>query len=755
MNLTPYRISYNESMKPPNRSILLIKPLQNNLNKEDASYEFFSQLAEILKGTKITLSAEMMIYDKFLWFFVTCPTYLKEVVKGQWFSHYPQSEIEEIKDYTQKLFFGYQTKSFTGCELYYDQPELLSLNTYKELEKNPLVSLSGIASSFTKDEAGIIQLVLETPKKENLWDRLAKKLRENNRQKISKKEEYIGLEEKKEQDPYFITTIRFITLGGDKEKVAINLSSMVAVYKKAMERPKMQKLNEDAIRTDRNFIELFTQRSLGHYHKRLATDELATFFHLPYKDEAIAQVIRTQAKKAPPPQYLPQTSSERGNDFAPFGETNFQNEKTQFGLLTEDRRRHLYVIGKTGMGKSKMLALLIKSDLEAGRGLILLDPHGDLAQEVLNFIPEKRMSEVVYFNPADSEYPIGFNPMEGVGSFEFKQNIVAGFIAIFKKIFGLNWNERFEHVLRYTTLALLDYPQASILGIPRMLTDNLFRQEVIGHIKDPLVKKFWTTEFASWNEQFANEAIIPIINKIGQFIANPVIRNIVGQAETGFSLEHIMNKEKILIANLAKGKLGEENSALLGSMLITKIWQNAIARATIPEEDRKDVFLYVDEFQNFATNAFGNILSEARKYRLNLTVAHQYMQQLSDEVRSTIFGNVGNMVSFRVGGEDAQILAKEFEPVFEVNDFLNLDLRNFFIKMPIAGKTTRPFSAQTITLTKPEKVNVGKLTEISRKKWAKTKKEAEEEIAMWESGELKKKTVEEKKDETFFPEPIV
>jgi hypothetical protein len=442
---------------------------------------------------------------------------------------------------------------------------------------------------------------------------------------------------------------------------------------------------------------------------------------------------------------------------APFGETNFQNVKVNFGIKTSDRRRHLYIAGKSGTGKTKLLELLISSDLQAGRGVIFLDPHGDSAKEILNFIPESRIKDVVYFDPTDLEYPIGFNPMEGVGEFEFKQNIVSGFIAIFKKLFGLNWNERFEHVLRYTTLALLEYPSASVMAIPRMLTDNLFRQEVISYISDPLVKKFWTTEFAAWNEQFASQAIVPIINKIGQFVANPMIRNIVGQAKTGFSLEEIMNKEKIFIANLPIGKLGEENSALLGSMLVTKIWQTAMARTSIPEENRKDCFFYVDEFQNFATTAFANVLSEARKYRLDLTIAHQYIQQLPDEVRATIFGNVGNLIAFRVGGEDAQILVKEFEPVFSVNDFLNLDIRNFLIKMSVDGQTSQPFSAVTITLNRPPVNKVQKIINSSRRQWAKTRSQVEKEIREWESGKLPKKagTRSSPPIGEFFPEPII
>lgn len=751
-------------MNPSNRSVLLIRVSPDNSKKEDSASELFSQLAEILKGKKTTLSAEIVIHGKFLWFFVTCPSSIKDIVKGQWYSQYPHAEIEEIKDYALKLFGGADLKYTVGCELYYEHAELIPMNTFRELDTNPIVSLSGIANSFSNDETGIIQLVMQPQKKETVWNKIWKRMKGRN----TSSADYAVLQRDKEEKPYYKTTFRFIAQGKIPEKANLNLSSMIAVYKKMLERPKLQKFKVDNYHTDRNFVNLFLQRALGRKKYKFSPDEIATIFHPPHAGEEITQVVQVRSKRAPAPQDLPRVDVYNGSDLAIFGETNYQNEKVVFGTKTTERRRHMYIIGKSGMGKSKLLELLMYSDLINNRGFILMDPHGDLAQEVLNLIPESRAKDVVFFDPSDVEYPIGFNPMEGVGSFEFRQNIVAGFISIFKKLFGLNWNERFEHVLRYTTLALLEYPQASILGIPRMLTDNLFRQDVISYITDPLVKKFWTTEFSAWNEQFASEAIVPIINKIGQFVANPMIRNIVGQAKTGFSLDEIMNQEKILVVNFSKGKLGEENSALLGSMLITKIWETAIARATIPEESRKDAFLYVDEFQNFATSTFANILSEARKYRLNLTVAHQYMQQLPDEVRATIFGNVSNILSFRVGGEDAHILVKEFEPTFGVNDFLNLDLRNFFIKMSIEGKTAQPFSATTINVPHPQKNMIDVIVHNTRSKYAKSKQQVEEEIERWEKGKLSSKgggsssappsiqtPPQQESPDDFFPEPVI
>jgi len=747
-----------------NRIVLLLRTPYKNDKKEEASDQFFSHLAEILKGRKETISGELVVYDKFLWFFITCPSYLGNIIRGQLNSYYPEVEIEEVKDYTEKIFFNSRYKYFAGCEIGYEQPDLLPFKTYKELNKNPLVSLSGIASSFKSEEIAFIQLVFIPPKREGFLDKIWKHIKKRKQTEpvidsSEKKENYIELERRKEEASYFKGTIRFLVGGSDLERAKLNLFSMISIYKKALERPKIQKLKEDKISAgynikDNRFLQAYKARILGSKKIRLSTEEIATFFHLPYQEEEISQIVQVRSKKAPPPYNLPKLGE--SEEVAIFGETNYQNERITFGIKQRDRRHHLYIIGKTGVGKSKLIELLVQSDLKVGNGVILLDPHGDLAQETLALVPKERIEDVVYFDPTDADYPIGFNPMFGVSRFEFKQNIAAGFISIFKKIFGLNWNERFEHVLRYTVLALLDYPASNILGIPRMLTDNLFRQSVIRYIGDPLVKKFWTTEFMTWNEQYANEAIVPIINRVGQFISNPLIRNIIGQSQSTFSFEEIINGGKIFIANLSIGKLGEENVELLGSMFVTKIWETVMARASIPEEKRKDVFFYIDEFQNFATTTFANILSEARKYHLSLIFAHQYMQQLTDQIAAAVIGNVGNIISFRVGGDDAQILSKEFEPLFTPNDFINLGIRDFYIKMLIDGQTCIPFSGHTITLVKPADDYSQQIIENSRKKWGRKREVVEEEIKRWEEGEIKIETQEGANlVEEIFPEPII
>jgi hypothetical protein len=411
----------------------------------------------------------------------------------------------------------------------------------------------------------------------------------------------------------------------------------------------------------------------------------------------------------------------------------------------------LYIVGKTGAGKSRLLQLLLISDILNGEGCCLIDPHGDLADSILKYIPEKRVEDTVYINPTDKDFPIGFNPLEPVDSFEERQHLSRFFISIFKKMFADNWNSRMEHLIRNITLALLETPDSNVLGIPRILSDINFRQRVIKEIQDPVVKSFWTNEFSASNEQFISVAAIPILNKVGQFISNPIIRNMVGQRKNVLNFEKFMDEGKIVIINLSKGKIGEENASLLGSMFITKIQQAALSRAKIDEERRRDFYFYVDEFQNFATDAFSTILSEARKYHLDLTIAHQYIAQLPDDVKATAFGNVGSLITFAVGGDDAAYLAKEFSPTFTADDMINLNVREMYLKISVDGKLTPPFSARTIDTPLPTVDNSTKIIDRSRIKYGTNRVQVENEISKW-SDELKYSPVD---DEGNFPEPII
>ncbi len=417
-------------------------------------------------------------------------------------------------------------------------------------------------------------------------------------------------------------------------------------------------------------------------------------------------------------------------DVTLFARTNYRNQLRAFGIKTDDRRRHMYVIGKTGMGKSTLLENMIIQDIRAGHGLAVIDPHGDLVEKVVKYVPSYRVNDVVYFNPADMDYPIAFNILESIDP-SHRHLIASGLIAVFKKMWLDSWGPRLEHILRNTILALIEYPGSTLLGVTRMLVDKEYRKRVMVHISDPIVKAFWRDEFAGFNDKFRTEAISPIQNKIGQFLSSSIIRNIVGQSKSTIDMREIMDSGKILLLNLAKGRIGEDNSALLGAMMITKLQLAAMSRIDIPESERRDFFLYVDEFQNFATESFASILSEARKYRLDLIIAHQYVEQLDEKVRAAVFGNVGTMITFRVGAADAEFLAKEYTPVFDETDLVNLTKFDIYLKLMIDGVASEPFSATGLPpVQNPDNLE-DTIISVSRERYAKPREVVEEKISRW------------------------
>ncbi len=443
-------------------------------------------------------------------------------------------------------------------------------------------------------------------------------------------------------------------------------------------------------------------------------------------------------KTGPPPPELPIFGQVDPKETSFIGKTNYiaalEEKRFVFGIKRNDRRRHLYVVGKSGVGKSKLLELLIRQDVAHDHGLCLIDPHGDVIEAILDFVPEKRAEDVIVIDPSDSKYPVSFNPLANISP-EFKHQLTQGLIEVMEKQFGANWTPRLEHVFRFTCLALLDYPQATMRGMISMLTDRNYRQKVVEYIEDDMVKRFWAIEFADWSEKFDTDAIIPLVNKLGQFLSNPLLRNIFGQKENKIDLEELMNKGKIILINLSKGKLGEENSSFFGSMFITKIKQAGMARATIPESKRRDFYLYVDEFHNLVTETFENLLSEARKYGLCLTMAHQYMEQLIPRVRSAVLGNVGSIIIFRVGGGDASDLEEEMTPMFKAKDMINLGMRVFYIKLTIDGETYDPFSAETLFVGPPPYESQSqKIIDFSRKKYTISADAAKKLIAQEEAG---------------------
>jgi hypothetical protein len=492
----------------------------------------------------------------------------------------------------------------------------------------------------------------------------------------------------------------------------------------------------------------------------LSVEEIATLWHLPTSLVQTPNIDWVLSKKLEPPINLPlppQTPSEDpSKHLTVLGEAVFRGARTKFGIKTDDRRRHIYVIGKTGMGKSTLLENMLFSDIQAGRGIGLIDPHGDLVEAVLKFVPKERSNDVILFDPADKDFPISFNILECKEA-DQRPLVASGIMSVFTKLWPDVWSGRMEHILRNTLLALLETEGSSMLGIMRLFSDDAYRAKVVSRLSDPLVRSFWEDEFATWSEKYRTEAIAAIQNKVGQLLSTPLIRNIVGQVTSTVDIRHAMDTGKIVLVNLSKGKLGEDTSAFIGSMLVTKFQLEAMSRADVAEKDRRDFFLYVDEFQNFATESFATILSEARKYRLSLTMANQYVAQLligdkSTKLQDAVFGNVGTIVSFQIGADDAEPMSKQFEEMVVEKDILSLPRYHAYMRLMIDGIPSKPFSVSTLPppASSQDQKRIEIIRRLSRERYSEKRAIVEDKIKRWaesaKEGKVAAKSVEKAKE---------
>ena len=452
----------------------------------------------------------------------------------------------------------------------------------------------------------------------------------------------------------------------------------------------------------------------------LSVSELATLWHLPNQEIKIPNIAWGRTILYEPPENLPTSvnaSEEQKKQICFVGRTDFRNQTVTFGIKQADRRRHIYIVGKTGTGKSTLISNMVIDDFKKGRGVAVIDPHGDLCEILLDYIPSHRINDVCYFNPADRENPLSLNILEVIAPID-AELVTSGIVSIFYKLYGDSWGPRLEHILRNTVMTLALIPGSTLVDVLKILVDQKFRQKMISKITDPVLISFWENEFEKMPIQLQKEAISPIQNKVGQFVTSHLIRSIIGQPKSSVTLEKIMEEGKILLVNLSQGRLGEDNAALLGAMVITKIQQAAMHRVNIAEENRPDFYLYVDEFQNFATKSFIKILSEARKYRLNLALANQYMAQIDPDVQKAIFGNAGSMMCFVVGADDAMILEKEFGGDFTQKDLVSLDRFQLALKLTIDSQVARPFLGYTLPLPASKNQNRTKVINVSRERYA-------------------------------------
>lgn len=755
-------------------TLLILEIPKANDKKELAAEQLFASLHGILrdsselklnKGIQEHLSFEIASVNGQIRFYVWVPKSLQSFVEGQIYSQYPTVQIHAAEE----DYVAHERRHsviYTG-EITLTASEFLPIKTFQSFEVDPLAGITGTLAKLesTGEEVWIQILVRPIPdtwhksasrwisslKAGNPWGFLTgegisfkwfgdlfgalvkppeegkpgapKELSEREKTRIAEAE-------KKATKLGYQVKIRVAYLGESTVNAKLRLQAIVGTFKQ---------FNSTNLNGFRLSGASFRKEDLAQYKARLFMDrgyilnieELASVFHLPHTNVETPNIVWASSKTAEPPAKLPVIT---GNDaidenISAFGLTNFRGINHQFGMLRYDRSRHMYIIGQTGAGKSGTLELLALSDIFHGQGYAIIDPHGDFATDNLKFIPGGRINDVVYFNPADTAYPLGFNPLE-VTDPAHKTNISSEVIGVLKRMFGESWGPRLEYILRYTILALLDRPETTMLDITRMLTDKKFRKETLSYCTDTVVLQFWNVEFNSWTEKFQAEAIAPVLNKVGAFTANPVIRNIIGQPKSTFNIREIMDEGKILIVNLSKGLIGEDNASILGSFIVTKIQLAAMSRSDIPDiKDRRPFYLYVDEFQNFATDSFATILSEARKYGLNLTVANQYISQMSETVRNAVFGNVGTMITFRVSADDSPILAKQFEPQFEANDLLQMHNRNFVINMVINGEKTPAFSARTLNLPPAQTDNTKHIIENTRRLYSRTRAEVEEAIS--------------------------
>ncbi len=703
--------------------VLLLQVPRTNDKKELAAEQMFASLHGLLTGPKSRLrgsvreriSFEIAVKSRRIGFFVWVPEYLKSFVEDQIYAQYPMVHISEVPDYSQVEESPGTTE--LGVELKLSAHEALPIKTFPSFEVDPLAAITATLAQFEEHEEAWLQIVLR-PARDNWYrksERYATGIRSGSaggrglltalwtppepatgNAKLAEYESArANAAEEKSHKLAYEVAIRVIYRGQSSPAQAKMRLQAIAASFKQFNTTYLNGFTQRYI-TKPQFVISYRQRAFVSRGFVCNIEEVASLYHLPHTNVETPNILWANAKTAEPPANLPLVTDANRDTVSPIAITNFRGHNTMFGVSRNDRNRHLYIIGQTGVGKSGLLELLTISDIYSPYGFAVIDPHGDYAQNVLKRITPERKDDVIYFNPADTDYPIAFNPME-VTDPKLKTHTASELIGVLKRMFE-SWGPRLEYILRYSLLALLDCPDATMLDITRILTDKKFREEVLTYVEDPVVRNFWTVEFASWNDKFAAEAVAPVLNKVGAFTANPIVRNIIGQPKSSFNIRKIMDERKILIVNLSRGLIGEDNASLLGALLVTKIQMGAMSRADIDHKDRIPFYLYVDEFQNFATDSFATILSEARKYALNLTVANQYIAQMSQDVRDAVFGNVGSIIAFRTSADDARVMQKYFEPHFEEHDLVHMHNLHFAISMIIEGEKMPAFSATSLRL---------------------------------------------------------
>lgn len=687
------------------------------------------------------LTFEIVARANEIMFYVGCPRSVQTLIEKTIYAFYPAAIIEESKDF--RIFEN--RLEIRAATLKLVKSYVLPVKTYKQLEADPLNNLTNALSKLGETGRATIQLVLRptnddwrhkveeaskdvaagksiggsTPPLLKFINAVGKFIKTeadkpNDFRMTPMHEEKLKIISEKGSKAGFETVVRIITAAPTASEAEVHLTNIISAFSQ-FQSPAANSFKYKRMSGDKHFITDFVLRSFAGKPLLLNTEELASIFHFPNANVETPNIRWLRAKRAPAP---PGISS----DGLYIGDNMYRGEKTSIFLKREDRRRHLYMIGMTGTGKTTLFENMIIQDIKAGHGVCYIDPHGDTAEALLAKIPRERAEDVIYFDPGDLDRPFGLNMMEWETA-EQKDFLVQELINIFYKLFDPNQTgivgPQFEHWLRNAALTMMEWPEGgTLIEIPRLFTDDAFRDERVEHVKDAVVKAFWTQQMAKTADFHKSEMFNYFISKFGRFMTNMMMRNIIGQPKSSFNIGEAMDSGKILIVNLSKGKMGEVNANLIGMILVAKIYTAAMGRHNIPEEDRRDFYLYVDEFQNLATDTFSAILSEARKYRLNLSITNQYISQLQEPIRDAIIGNVGTMISYRIGVPDAEFLEKEFQPVFSFHDLNSLERFNAYIKLLVDNTPMRPFSVKINKDSTPASKEIGEaIRQLSRLKY--------------------------------------
>lgn len=724
---------------------LEVKLQKDNEIKIDAAEQMFASFSSLKKGGFFSflevddlVCLEIVGRKADIRFYVSVPSRITDLVEKTIYGYYPQADIQRVDE---PNIFSEDGKVAYGAFVQKDFP-YMPIKTYKDLPTDPLATVTSALSKMGDGEGAIVQFLIKPAKPD--WKKAGKsyisstKKNEANPEKATFKTDPKMLEkiDDKCSKPGFETTIRYVVSAKSKDVAGIHARNISAAFSQfnsdlnSFKKPRMWFKGAFMI----NFIYKFFPVVEPSFFKSVSvfsTDELATLFHFPNKTIETPHIHWLKAKTAPVSAEVPNSDG----TFMGFG--YYRGVKRPVYISPADRMRHTYIIGKTGVGKSELLKEMIKQDIRAGYGVCVMDPHGDLIDDTLKFLPPERAEDVIYFDPADTERPMGLNLLEAKDE-EQKHFITTAIINLMYKLYDPQRTgiigPRFEHAVRNAMLTIMAEPGSTFIEIVRVLTDPKYVQELLPKVNDPIVRRYWTDQIAQTSDFHKSEVLDYIVSKFGRFVTNKTMRNIIGQSKSAFDFRKVMDEGKILLINLSKGKLGEENSSFLGLVIIPKILMSAMSRQEMPEEQRRDFYLYVDEFQNFATPDFAVILSEARKYHLALTVANQFIGQMDEEVKNAVFGNVGTLISFRVGVTDASYIQREFQPVFGESDLINVERFHSYMKTIVRNEPVPPFSVDmTKDMNKLKKESNEKIAQaiiqLSRLKYGKPRELIEAEIS--------------------------